>query len=270
MISSHHHILSGPGVSSRAYSVHHRLWQHCQHLILRIVLGQEKISKAKTRRIGTIEALLLISEWYPRAVHFPPETDGWDSDLIMTAPDFRDPPGMGDELPMSQRWKEDVVEPSRRLDRMSWMLINTALGLAHELGVFAPKGLQGGRRQNGTANPDAESYLNHLEQRSQRLPILLFLFTDLLASRIGCTSSMPADLGNISSHGENTDWVRFMESWTKLTKSTRSIMNQYLPPTEKDSEGRLGDLSCLRKTKFWLSQHEDDLLTFQGEPGHFI
>lgn len=266
MISSRYHILSGSGVRSRAYSVHHRLWQHCQHLILRIVLGQEKISKAKTRRIGTIEALLLLSEWYPRALHFPPETDGWDSDLIMTTPDLRDPPGMDDELPMSERWKEDVVEPSKRLDRMSWMLVNTAVGLAHELGVFAPQCLQGGRIQNEMVSPDAEAYLSHLEQRSLRLPVLLFLFTDLLASRIGCTSSMPTDLDNISYCDKDADWVRFMESWTRLTKLARSITTQYVIPAEKKNQGKLRDLSYLRETKAWLSQHENDLLTVEGDP----
>lgn len=76
LISSQFHHPPGIGGKSRGYFIHHRLFQHCQHLILRIMLGQEKLSKAKTRHIGTIEALLLLSEWCPQSLHFPPRT-GW-------------------------------------------------------------------------------------------------------------------------------------------------------------------------------------------------
>ncbi|RHZ44859.1 transcription factor domain-containing protein [Aspergillus thermomutatus] len=137
MISSRYHTLPGPSGATRGFFIHNRLWQHCQHLILRIMLGQEKFSKAKTRHLGTVEALLLLSEWYPRALHFPPENDGWDSDLMLTAPSERDPPPVTEESPMQDRWREDVVEPTRRSDRMAWMLVSSALALAHELGVFA-------------------------------------------------------------------------------------------------------------------------------------
>ncbi|KAK9571622.1 hypothetical protein V6Z79_001695 [Aspergillus fumigatus] len=65
MISSRYHTLPGPSGATRGFFIHNRLWQHCQHLILRIMLGQEKFSKAKTRHLGTVEALLLLSEWYP-------------------------------------------------------------------------------------------------------------------------------------------------------------------------------------------------------------
>ncbi|CAG8903485.1 unnamed protein product [Penicillium egyptiacum] len=81
----------------------------------------EKISKAKTRTIGSIESLLLMSEWHPRALQFPPEADGWDSDFLMTNPDVRDPPSLHEDIPVSSRWREDVVEPTKRFERMSWI-----------------------------------------------------------------------------------------------------------------------------------------------------
>src|SRR5699024_12630409 len=61
------------------------------------------------------------------------ENDGWGSDLMYTAPYERDPPASTEESPMPERWKQDVVEPTRRLDRMSWMLASSVLALAHEL-----------------------------------------------------------------------------------------------------------------------------------------
>lgn len=50
---------------------------------MKIMLGQVKPSKAQTRTIGSIEALLLLSEWHPRALHFPTAADGWDCELMI-------------------------------------------------------------------------------------------------------------------------------------------------------------------------------------------
>jgi hypothetical protein len=92
-ISSRYHTIPTIGGQSRGYLIHQRLWDHFQHLLMRLVLGQEKISKAKTRTLGTIEALLLLTEWHPRALYAPPASDGWDSDVLFTAKDRRDEGG---------------------------------------------------------------------------------------------------------------------------------------------------------------------------------
>jgi hypothetical protein len=245
MISSRYHVLPGFGGTSRAYSIHNRLWQHCQHLILRIILGQEKLSKAKTRHVGSIEALLLMAEWYPRALNFPPDNDGWDSDLILTLPDFRDPPTSADEVPMSDRWREDVVEPTRRSDRMSWMLVSTALALAHELGLFkAEQGVRKGPEQFEGAGmrSDAQIYLQHLEWRRRRLPPLLYVFGNLLSSRLGCTSlipEMPAVKVLDSSSGDQ-EWIDFMVSWVDLTRLAKDITETHFPSTVRiDNQERI-------------------------------
>ncbi|OBT58229.1 hypothetical protein VE04_01304 [Pseudogymnoascus sp. 24MN13] len=125
------------GGISRAHFIHGRLWQHLEHLISRVIFGQEKISTAKTRTLGTIESLLLMTEWHPRALHFPPESDGWDFDLLAN-PDMPEGTGMADAEDSSAlyRWREEVFEPAKRSDRMSWMLVGAANSLAHELGIF--------------------------------------------------------------------------------------------------------------------------------------
>ncbi|KAB8199391.1 hypothetical protein BDV34DRAFT_218079 [Aspergillus parasiticus] len=243
MISSRYHVLPGLGGTSRAYSIHNRLWQHYQHLILRIMLGQEKLSKAKTRHIGSIEALLLMCEWYPRALNFPLENDGWDSHLILTEPDLRDPPPPADEIPMSDRWKEDVVEPTRRSDRMSWMLVSTALALAHELGIF--KNDTGKRKDEYDVTgmrSDAGVYLQQLEWRRRRLPSLLYVFANMLASRLGCTSLIP-EMPIVNAAESVTDcpcvdneWMYFMASWVDLTRLAKDITDTHFP-----SIARTGD-----------------------------
>ncbi|GAB1195013.1 hypothetical protein APSETT444_004265 [Aspergillus pseudonomiae] len=105
---------------------------HCQQLVMRLMFGQEKSSQSKVRNIGTIEALMLMSEWHPRSLHFPPESDGWDFDLTSVPPD----PQELEDSSSTNRWLEDMIEPARRSDQMSWMLLGSALSLAHELGIF--------------------------------------------------------------------------------------------------------------------------------------
>jgi len=269
MISSRYHTLPGVGGYSRSFFIHHRLWQHCQHLLLRITLGQEKISKAKTRTIGSIEALLLMSEWHPRALQFPPETDGWDSDFIMTNPDIRDPPSTED-IPVSCRWREDVVEPTKRFERMSWMVVNSALALAHELGVFD----SGARlpRQDDLVGLDAERYLEYLEVRRQRLPSLLFTFINSLSSRLGCTSPMPSDVGismpetRTSLQSIDRDWLLFMSAWIELMKLTSSVADTLFPLMNVSYAGAADTfLSVLDRKQVLLASWRQRYLSISGK-----
>ncbi|KAL3474160.1 hypothetical protein BJX99DRAFT_271890 [Aspergillus californicus] len=258
MISARYHTLPGPSGSSRGFYIHYRLWQHCQHLILRVMLGQEKLSKAKTRHISTIEALLLLSEWYPLALHFPLETDGWDSDWLLTAPTMRDPPLTAHERPMQDRWREDVVEPTRRSDRMSWMLVSSALALAHELGVFDSRDPIINKGQTQISGPDVETYLQDLEIRRQRLPSLLFVIVNLLSSRIGCTSLMPdnnkqSNLDRVFS--VDPDWARFMASWVELTGLNRTLREIFYSAAKGDNQ-RIG-FESLEQWKAQLAAWKD-------------
>lgn len=260
MISARYHTLPGPSGGSRGFYIHNRLWQHCQHLILRIMLGQEKLSKAKTRHISTIEALLLLSEWYPLALHFPHESDGWDSDWMLTTHTMRDPPSTGQEFPMQDRWREDVVEPTRRSERMSWMLVSSALALAHELGVFDSRDhVSNAKGQDQIAGPDVESYLQDLDLRRQRLPSLLFVTVNLLASRIGCTSIMPdhskpSNLDRIMV--VDPEWARFMTSWVDLTVLTRTLRETFFTVI-KSNDTQCIDFESLEQWKMQLAAWKD-------------
>lgn len=232
MISSRYHILPGVGGASRGFSIHHRLWQHCQHLVTRLIFGQEKGSKAKTRTICTIEALLLMSEWHPRALHFPPESDGWDSDLILSAVVDRDMSTTEDTSTPSSRWIEDVIEPARRSDRMSWMLLGCALTLAHELAVFEVD------RDEVPSNSSASvDDISPIRVRKQRIRRLLYVFINQHASRLGCMSLMPQDLnhsvvaGLQTCEGPEDEWQTFTKSWVELTRLTTSVSDMLFPST---------------------------------------
>jgi hypothetical protein len=226
-ISSRYHNLPGAGGISRGYLIHERLWHHCQHIILRVMLGQEKKSKGKTRQPGTIEALLLLTEWNPRSLYFPPPNDGWDSDLLLSTMDKRDELHHGTEPPSRGRWLEDVINPAKRSDRMSWMLAGCALSLAQELGIFDDRD-NDTNKDNSMFAPGEE---RRIEQR-HRLRKLLYLFIEQLSSRLGCDSIIPQSLGHklsttslsTTSFYRSTDsWMPFMFAWTELTKLVKSV-----------------------------------------------
>ncbi|KAF2146095.1 uncharacterized protein K452DRAFT_315350 [Aplosporella prunicola CBS 121167] len=232
-LSSRYHVLPGIGGASRGYFIHHRLWEHCQHLIMRIMLGQEKSSPAKTRTVGSIEALLLISEWHPRALHFPPESDGWDAGLVAIDPDpLEGSANLEGTSPASNRWLEDVIEPARRSDRMSWMLLGCGLSLAHELGIFDQED-KDEKKIPGESRVEAK----RRAARFVRARKLLYVFVEQLASRIGCTSMIPQSLSHTvmgkSFAGEvlpGADHCEaFVAAWIELTKFVKSVSDMLFP-----------------------------------------
>lgn len=228
MISSRYHLLPGAGGESRNFFIHHRLWQHCQQLVMRLTFGQERSLQPKTRTIGTIEALLLISEWHPRSLHFPPESDGWDFDLAFSAPEPKEP----DES-STNRWLEDMIEPARRSDQMSWMLLGSALSLAHELGIFELDD----KKWSYFSGYEGAISAEQITLRRSRVQRLLYVYINQLAWRIGCVSLMPQSLNHavlgrqgrrdVTQPGD--EWLAFMDSWMDLTKLAKSVTDMFFP-----------------------------------------
>lgn len=231
MLSSRYHILPGPGGESRNFFIHHRLWQHCQQLVTRLIFGQERTANSQLRRIGTIEALLLMSEWHPRSLHFPPESDGWDTDLIIKAPQPRGEDG----LPKN-RFLEDIIEPSKRSDQMSWMLLGAALSLSHELGIYD---LDESNRSWSLAYEGCIPG-DQIKLRRQRVQRLLYVYINQLAWRIGCVSLMPQSLNHAILNRQTSrnlrhysdQWLAFMDSWMDLTKLAKSVTDMFFPSAD--------------------------------------
>lgn len=227
MISSRYHVLPGAGGESRNFFIHHRLWQHCQQLTMRLIFGQEKSTKSKIRSLGTVEALLLMAEWHPRSLHFPPETDGWDDDLISMDPKPSEQSEHKDAS--ANRWIEDMIEPSRRSDQMSWMLLGCALSLAHELGIFETEEID--------APGDDQQWREQIKLRRQRVQRLLYVYINQLAWRIGCMSPIPQSLNHAVLGGRKprglsqpgSTWLIFMDSWIELTKLAQSVTDMFFP-----------------------------------------
>ncbi|KAJ4369857.1 hypothetical protein N0V83_005621 [Neocucurbitaria cava] len=222
-------------------------------------LGQVKPSKAQSRTIGSIEALLLLSEWHPRALHFPTAADGWDCELMIGANNTTEEGSKlleGDAT--SSRWLEDVIEPAKRSDRMSWMLMGCALSLAQELGLF---------EDNASIDKDQVSYpkftTEFLILRRIRARKLLYVLLEQLSWRLGCTSMIPQSLNHAlmekipvdSATGAVEQWQSFMSAWVELTKLARSVSDTIYPSTATTR-------SLLRTGRYiGLLEHFQPLLT---------
>ncbi|KAL6702733.1 hypothetical protein ACN47E_001015 [Coniothyrium glycines] len=259
MISSRYNILPGVGGASRGYFVHDRLWEQCQRFIMKIMLGQVKPSKAQSRTIGSIEALLLLSEWHPRALHFPTAADGWDCELMIGNNNTTEEGARlleGEANP--SRWLEDVIEPAKRSDRMSWMLMGCALSLAQELGLF---------EDNASIDKDQASYPKFTSEflvlRRIRARKLLYVLLEQLSWRLGCTSMIPQSLNHAlmekipvdSATGAVEQWQSFMSAWVELTKLARSVSDTIYPNTATTR-------SLLRTGRYiGLLEHFQPLLT---------
>lgn len=226
MISTRYHLLPGSGGIARNALLHHRLWEHCQHLVMRIMFGQEKRSKAKTRTRGSIEALLLMIEWHPRAIHFPPASDGWDSSLIISASDPRDDE-FGNQADATEdseaRWLGDVVAPAKTADRMAWMFLGCAQSLALELGLCDV-----GAKAD---QPATTSQPLGLQAQKSRLCELLYIFMEQHSSRLGCPSMVPAALTRLLSEPSGTggEDSTMMTAWLDLTNLLRTITDVLFP-----------------------------------------
>jgi hypothetical protein len=157
-IASRYMKLSGSGGQySRPSVIHEALWKHLRGQLERTIWAQEQfgggfcgggaeaarkadpLSQQGLRTLGTVESFMLLTEWHPRALHFPPGDD--DAELLVPE-NPQDSPSPFDESPLFLNGsvghrRDSWLEPCWRSDRMCWMLLSNALGLAFEIGVFA-------------------------------------------------------------------------------------------------------------------------------------
>lgn len=233
MISSRFFTLPGAGGTSRSHYIHQRLWSHCEVLIRRIVLGQEKTSTSQTRTIGTIESLILISDWHPRALHLPPETDGWDGLLVTPGYDRVNRKHINNEVPLI-RWREDVFEPAKRANRMSWMLLGMANNLGYELGILSG---QTGHPVHGEI------------PRGRRAQKLLYNYLTQTATRLGYPSVFPESISVVASRlsMQETDeaidqsWMSYMDLSLELTQLSRTASSMFFHSAAHLQTQVLGD-----------------------------
>lgn len=140
-IASRYMRLPGPGGISRSYAIHDMLWKEVKRGFERLMWGGAPapaphfpgtelwgssasgsapisiLRKRGLRTLGTIEALIVLTEWHVRSLHFPMELGGdWWGIAIPDDEDEQAPSVKGD----GGGKIGDMLEPARRSDRMSW------------------------------------------------------------------------------------------------------------------------------------------------------
>ncbi|KAG9592826.1 hypothetical protein KCU77_g9231, partial [Aureobasidium melanogenum] len=202
MIASRYMTLSGPGAQSRSHSIHARLWPFVQRIIDRIVWGRElsgttlhpdetqpgcdvnPLSRKGLLTLGTVESLLLLTEWHPRMMHFPADED--DTQLMAPV----DPMASINESTSNTDKGQgghaltSWLEPCFRSDRMCWILLNMAMTVASQIGVFDP---DCSRHLQGVSLEQQEIY----QRRRLHVKSVILGYITQTSGRMGVTAMLP-------------------------------------------------------------------------------
>jgi hypothetical protein len=210
LIASRHMKLDGPGATSRPYSIHHKLWTYLSGMINRVIWGQEQfgggfcgagaepgcdvnpLTRKGLRTLGTVESLVLITEWHPRAMHFPP--DEADEELMVPEePVSVESLEQADPTKSNGGQRMDAwLEPCWRSDRLCWMLLGISMSLAFEIGVFDSSEWQRHARSSD-GQPLSADQLQTYDRRRSSVRDILLVYVSQTSGRLGLTSMLPSN-----------------------------------------------------------------------------
>ncbi len=258
MITSRHMRLSGHAATTRASRIHDTLWDYLRCMVERLLWGQEQFGggfcaagtvtlresqagqltwKGSLRTLGTVEALLLLTDWQPRALHFPPGDD--ENRLLDTNYNLlsdNNDNAIDDHEDTDARQGRPYgawLEPTWRSDRMSWMLLGLAQSLSFELGVFD--------NNHYDCREDHDSMSSCARKRRVRRMVLVYV--SQTSGRLGLPSMLPLpqwakdevfeQTSKEQSNGQPEDAVDIMQScWLGIARIMYDA-NKILFPTRK-------------------------------------
>ncbi|KAL1302948.1 hypothetical protein AAFC00_003267 [Neodothiora populina] len=195
MIASRYTPLSKASLG-RSSALHQRLWNYTQSMIDRVLWGRElpgvyasslhgdagcdvnPLSRRGLLTLGSVESLMLLTEWHSRHVHFP--SDGDDAELMAPDPADGDSYNGNNEKSGIKAW----IEPCFRSDRMCWKLLNIAMSVAMEIGVFDTDTT---RHAKIMTHEQRATY----EQRRLHVKSMLLVYITQTSGRLGITAMLP-------------------------------------------------------------------------------
>lgn len=185
---------------------------------------------------GSIYSLLLLSDYHPRSMHFPPNDD--DEDLLAPAEGAsimpRSPEDNQEIGPSSESAFSGWTEPALRSDRMSWSLIGLSYALAYELGVFGNYS-DGMHSVDGAFKRSSGDFSR--SKRADKIERLLYIYVTQACGRFGFPSPYPdhVNKAHMSDMKEQFDSGMSFPIYLNSTKTQRR--SQFNPPCTK-SGGR--------------------------------
>lgn len=180
---------------------------------------------------------MILTEWHPRALHFPP-AEATD-ELMLPSDDSPDTYSTDDEgghrmaRGVGGKRIESWLEPAWRSDRMCWMLLSTAMGLSYELGVFdeIEELLAAGGEMT---RPEYEDEAYRL--RAARIKRLLLIYVTQLAGRLGWTNMVPENLRSTDPAFAPRRRRASVDGKTPETNTTVNNGFNYIPDLELDDQ----------------------------------
>ncbi|KAI0468252.1 hypothetical protein F4859DRAFT_517131 [Xylaria cf. heliscus] len=258
-IASRYYSIRTTGGHCRSHAIHEELWRYLRRMVERCLWGQEAfgggfcgsgadesqtsstapwrgLRKGSLRTLGTIESLMILTEWHPRALHFPPE-EAIDELMLPSREVHISDPMDDDVVPrpggnVGGQRIESWLEPAWRSDRMCWMLLSNALGLAYELGVFDD--IDELLATNAITRPEYEDEAYRL--RAMRIKRLLLIYLTQLAGRLGWTNMVPESIRKTDPVFSNRRPTTNEGTTPGTNPSVLSNTFNYVPDVELDDQ----------------------------------
>lgn len=218
---------------SRRFFIHDELWERTSQLVQRIMLGQGQ----GLRSVASIEALILLAEWYPAPLNARSSWDEIEEDHELLNEATND----------SHKYNSTTATTTHILkqqDQTRWMLLGAAHSLGHEIGIFK----QGSQ---ALGNTDAGSDIRDL----------LLAHMTILAARLGLHTMIPVVYSQDSTGRTTVEGDSALGAWTEFLRLTKSIHEQLLPSETKAKEilssGQYTVLSAFFKPGLeeWFDKH---------------
>lgn len=127
-------------------------------------------------------SLLLLSDWHPRSMHFPPGDDG-DDIVLPLPPESESREALVFTLPGNPHagW----TEPALRSDKMCWSLVSFAYTLSYELGIFDSL------VDHGRWYPHPQAKTANDCSRANRIGRVLHIYVSQTCGRLGFPNILP-------------------------------------------------------------------------------
>ncbi|KAH6663274.1 hypothetical protein F5X68DRAFT_177918 [Plectosphaerella plurivora] len=187
-LASRYHNLGGGHGEIRSERIHWQSWRFLQKYLQSALWGSPV-----TRSLGSITAMLLMIEWHSKSINNPLGLSDGDDYELFNIPESEQREGSdGLSSPTSRQQfgmttlleKLNIVAPAYRSNKMSWMLLSSAIALAQESRCFE----QDSRELSGKLS----TYESFKQEWNQIVCVFIHLADESLSVRLGLETLLPA------------------------------------------------------------------------------